>query len=95
MRKVWDTPLPAPAEPAGDASIEAAFRLAELHARQANEAFYRCRRYVDGWLAHADSATGLIPRTLGVDFWNGRDAAADNYPFMVLTAAMTRATSRS
>ncbi len=88
MRRVWDVPLPAPAETAGDAGIEAAFRLAELHARQANEAFYRCRRYVDGWLAHADSATGLIPRTLGVDFWNGRDAAADNYSFMVLTAAM-------
>ncbi len=88
MRGVWDTPLSAPAVPAGDAGVEAAFRLAELHARQANEAFYRCRRYVNGWLAHADSATGLIPRTLGVDFWNGRDAAADNYPFMVLTAAM-------
>jgi hypothetical protein len=89
MRKVWDTPLPAPANPAADARIEAAFRLAEQHARQANEAFYRSRRYVDGWLAHADSATGLIPRNLMVDFWNGRDAAADNYPFMVLTAAMT------
>jgi hypothetical protein len=89
MRAVWDTPFGAPAKPVGDARVEAAFRLAETHARQANEAFYRCRRYVDGWLAHADSATGLIPRTLVVDFWNGRDAAADNYPFMVLTAAMT------
>ena len=89
MRRVWDTPLPAPSKPAGDARIEAAFRLAEQHARQANEAFYRSRRYVDGWLAYADSATGLIPRNLMVDFWNGRDAAADNYPFMVLTAAMT------
>ena len=47
--------------------------------------------YVDGWLAHADPATGLIPRNLteSRDFWNGRDSAADNYPFMVLTAAMT------
>ena len=89
MRKVWDTPLSAPVKSAGDARIEAAFRLAEQHARQANEAFYRSRRYVDGWLAYADSATGLIPRNLLVDFWNGRDAAADNYPFMVLTAAMT------
>lgn len=89
MRAVWDTPLPAPAEPAADARIEAAFRLAEMHARQANEAFYRSRRYVDGWLAHADSTTGLIPRNLLVDFWNARDAGADNYPYMVLTAAMT------
>ncbi|MBM4050050.1 MAG: hypothetical protein FJ279_33555 [Planctomycetes bacterium] len=67
------------------------FRQAEKNARLANEAFYRCRRFVDGWLAHADAATGLIPRNLSAsgNFWNGRDAAADNYPFMVLTAAMT------
>ena len=91
MRKVWDTPLPVPAKPNDDAGREAAFRLAEGHARQANEAFYRSRRFIDGWLAHADPATGLIPRNLSAsrDFWNGRDAAADNYPFMVLTAAMT------
>ena len=91
MRKSWDTPAPAPAKPASDARIEAAFRLAEKHARQANEAFYRSRRFIDGWLAHADPATGLIPRNLteGRDYWNGRDSAADNWPFMVLTAAMT------
>ncbi len=89
MRKQWDTPLPAPAKPASDAKIEAAFRFAEKHARQANEAFYRSRKFIDGWLAHADPATGLIPRNLQVDYWNGRDSAADNWPFMVLTAAMT------
>jgi hypothetical protein len=46
---------------------------------------------VDGWLGHADPATGLIPRNLreSLDFWNGHDCAADNYPFMVLAAAMT------
>ncbi|MBL9138569.1 MAG: hypothetical protein JNK85_22060 [Verrucomicrobiales bacterium] len=55
------------------------------------EAYRRCVRYVDAWLAHADPATGLIPRNLrdGRDFWNGRDAGADNYAFMVLTAALT------
>ncbi|MCX6897115.1 MAG: hypothetical protein NT105_00310 [Verrucomicrobia bacterium] len=91
MRKVWDTPTAAPAQPASDAHIEAAFRLAEKHARQANEAFFRSRRFIDGWLAYADPATGLIPRNLNEsrDFWNGRDSAADNWPFMVLTAAMT------
>ncbi|MBK8977773.1 MAG: hypothetical protein IPM29_17840 [Planctomycetes bacterium] len=58
---------------------------------QANEALRRCRDYVRGWLAHADPETGLIPRNLsdGRGYWNGRDAAADNYPFMVLTAAWT------
>jgi len=70
---------------------EAQFAQARQNARVANEAFERCHRYVVGWLAHADPASGLIPRNLGEsrDFWNGRDSAADNYPFMVLTAAMT------
>ncbi|MCX6925629.1 MAG: hypothetical protein NT154_20825, partial [Verrucomicrobia bacterium] len=66
------------------------FRQAETNARLANEAFFRCRRYIDGWLAHCDSVTGLFPRNLREsNYWNGRDSAADNYPFMVLTAAMT------
>jgi len=91
MRKAWDTPLPAPARPEADPAAEAAFRRAEENARRANEALYRCRKFVDGWLAHADPATGLIPRNLtqSRDYWNGRDSAADNYPFMVLTCALT------
>ncbi|MBM3859776.1 MAG: hypothetical protein FJ395_09020 [Verrucomicrobia bacterium] len=77
MRTIWDR---EPANPS----------LAEHNARQAAEAFYRCRKFVAGWLARADPKTGLIPRNFrGSDYWNGRDAAADNYPFMVLTAAMT------
>jgi len=77
MRKIWDRQPPEPSP-------------AERNARQAAEAFYRCRKYIDGWLAHADPKTGLIPRNLrDSNYWNGRDAAADNYPFMVLTAAMT------
>ncbi len=67
------------------------FQQAALNAEAASEAFERCHRYVEAWLAHADPATGLIPRNLreSKDFWNGRDSAADNYPFMVLTAALT------
>jgi hypothetical protein len=89
MRALWDREPLAPATPA--TPTETAFRQAEQNARLAAEAFYRCRRYVDGWLAHADPVTGLIPRNLGDhrDLWNGRDAAADNYPFMVLTCALT------
>lgn len=67
------------------------FARAVANAERANEAFARCRRYVDGWLRHADAKTGLIPRNLaaGKDIWNAQDSAADNYPFMVLTAAIT------
>jgi len=66
-------------------------RRALIHGLQASEALRRCRRYIDGWLAHCDPATGLVPRNLGGDkhIWNGKDAAADNYAFMVLTAALT------
>ena len=68
-----------------------AWQRAAIHGRQANEALRRCRKYVDGWLAHADPKTGLIPRNLGSGkhFWNGRDSGADNYAFMVLTCALT------
>lgn len=56
----------------------------------AREAFLKCWRYVYGWLQHADPATGLIPRNLRESFyWNARDSAADNYPFMVLTTFLT------
>ncbi|NOS71821.1 MAG: hypothetical protein HOP33_18065 [Verrucomicrobia bacterium] len=67
------------------------FQQAERNSHAASEAFERCHRYVEAWLAHSDPTTGLIPRNLreGRDFWNGRDSAADNYPFMVLTAALT------
>ena len=63
---------------------------AEKNAEQSRRAVQFCRRYVHGWLAHADPVSGLIPRNLtGDDYWNSKDAAADNYPFMVLTAAIT------
>ncbi|MBN1349899.1 hypothetical protein JXJ21_10850 [candidate division KSB1 bacterium] len=67
------------------------FQKAVQNARFANEAFRRCSNFVSGWLNHADPRTGLIPRNLSKskDIWNARDAAADNYPFMVLTAAIT------
>ncbi len=89
MRALWDRAPPPPASP--PTGVEAIFRRAEQNARVAAEGLYRCRRYVDGWLAHADPESGLIPRNLreSRDFWNGRDSGADNYPFMVLTAALT------
>ncbi len=61
------------------------------NAALANEAFVRSRNYVEGWLNFgADTKTGLLRRNLSSsNYWNGRDAAADNYPFMVLTSFFT------
>lgn len=91
MRATWDRPAALAENPDLTSAELALVRQAERNGRGAAEAFYRCRRFVDGWLAHADPASGLIPRNFreSRDFWNGRDSAADNYPFMVLTAAMT------
>jgi len=96
MQSIWDREPPPPtdsqaADSPADDRQQAAFRLAEKHARQANEQFFRCRRFVEGWLAQADPTTGLIPRNLNRDrdIWNAKDSAADNYPFMVLSAALT------
>ncbi len=67
------------------------FEKAAEDGKLANEGFVRCRNYVRGWLTYADPKTRLIPRNLtrDTDIWNAQDCAADNYPFMVLTAAMT------
>ena len=67
-----------------------AWRQADRNGDLAQECLIRCRDFVRGWLAFADPATGLIPRNLGVsrDFWNGKDSAADNYSFMVLTTSL-------
>ncbi len=65
------------------------FEIVKQNAVLANEALVRSENFVYGWLDHADPATGLIPRNLTKDslIWNAKDAAADNYPFMVLTAS--------
>ena len=89
MRKIWDRE-PAPGIKDNGLLAEK-FRQAERNGRAATEALYRCHAFVKGWLAYCDPKSGLFPRNLkeSRDFWNGRDSAADNYPFMVLTAALT------
>lgn len=70
---------------------QAAFDQARTNGQLVNEGLERCKNLVRDWLKEADPTTGLIPRNLtdSRDFWNAKDAAADNYPFMVLTAALT------
>ncbi|MCX6217878.1 hypothetical protein [Spirosoma sp.] len=77
---------------AGAQSSGLLFEQASLNGRLANSGFRRCALYLNGWLAEADSGTGLIPRNLtdSRHFWNAYDAAADNYPFMVMTASLLR-----
>lgn len=67
---------------------EGAFKKAAANGKLANEGFKRCGRYVEGWLKHADPKTGLIPCNFKKDYWNAKNSAADNYPFMVLTASL-------
>jgi hypothetical protein len=64
------------------------FVLADENGTLANQGFIKCKNFVKGWLQYRDSASGLIPRNINEskDFWNAKDAAADNYPFMVLTS---------
>ena len=53
-------------------------------------AFLKSWHFVLGWLQCADPVTGLIPRNLkDSPYWNAKDSAADNYPFMVLTSFFT------
>lgn len=57
----------------------------------AAEGVERSHRLMLDWLDHADRRTGLLPRNLmdDRDYWNAKDAAADLYPFLVLTAYFT------
>ncbi|MBH45553.1 MAG: hypothetical protein CMC93_02930 [Flavobacteriaceae bacterium] len=54
----------------------------------AQESFRRSLSFTKAWLEKADPESGLIPSNLNakVDVWDPANAAADNYPFMVLTA---------
>ena len=65
------------------------FDKALTNGQLANEGFRRCHQYVEGWLKLADPETKLIPRNKNDRYWNAKDSAADNYPFMVLTTSFT------
>ncbi|MDR1675366.1 MAG: hypothetical protein LBR86_02700 [Tannerella sp.] len=62
--------------------------------KQANEGYERSLKFVEGWLTTADSISGLLPNLVsdmfnnseGTGRWEPHNTAADNYPFMVLTA---------
>lgn len=71
-------------------AAESRFAEAAANGRLVQEGLNRCNRYLHAWLATAEPTTGLIPRNLtDSPYWNGKDSAADNYPFMVLSADFT------
>jgi len=77
---------------AGVQAADDPWRIAQQNARHSQQAIQFGRRYVNGWLAHADPVTGLLPRRVDNSahrFWNAHDCAADNYPFLTLYALMT------
>lgn len=60
------------------------------NSKQANEGYVRSLDFTKAWLGKTDSISGLIPSNLTrkTDLWEPHNSAADNYPFMVLTAFM-------
>ena len=58
------------------------------NADMSHKSFQRSLDFTRSWLQKADPISGLIPSNLKskVDLWDPANAAADNYPFMVLTA---------
>lgn len=75
---------------AASAGAADSWKLAEKNAAEARAAIRLCHRLARGWLEQADPVSGLIPRNLTRDwYWNAQDAAADNFPFYLLTAFVT------
>tara|TARA_B100001063_G_scaffold203476_1_gene197658 strand:+ start:449 stop:2068 length:1620 start_codon:yes stop_codon:yes gene_type:complete len=58
------------------------------NAELSHESFQRSLDFTRAWLQKTDPESGLIPSNLNnrIDLWDPANAAADNYPFMVLTA---------
>ena len=61
---------------------------AVINGNLAQESFKRSLNFTNAWLKFRDQESGLIPTNLTnkIDFWEPANSAADNYPFMVLTA---------
>jgi hypothetical protein len=61
---------------------------ARANAVAAQQGFQHAARYLSGWLGKRIEPSGLIPKNDQYRVWEPKNAAADNYTFMVLTAAM-------
>lgn len=61
----------------------------QRNAAAAQEAFTRCHRLMEAWLARRNPATSLLPQNLNSPVWTPENSAADLWPFLVLTAYFT------
>ena len=61
---------------------------AVINGNLAQESFKRSLKFTNVWLERRDPESGLIPTNFNkkIDLWEPANSAADNYPFMVLTA---------
>jgi len=76
-------------------AVEPALLAARANAERAHEGYARSLRLTRAWLAARDPRSGLIPsrlpgeaKTDRTDVWEPHNAAADNYAFMTLSAAL-------
>lgn len=61
----------------------------QRNATAAQEAFIRCHRLMEAWLARRDPVTSLLPQNLNSPVWTPENSAADLWSFLVLTAYFT------
>jgi hypothetical protein len=61
---------------------------ARTNAAMAQQGFQHAANYLHGWSAKRIAPSGLIPKNDEYQVWEPKNAAADNYTFMVLTAAL-------
>ena len=63
---------------------------ARANAAMAQQGFQHAANYLRGWSAKRSKPSGLIPKNDEYRVWEPKNAAADNYTFMVLTAALLK-----
>jgi hypothetical protein len=89
---LWVAALPACRSHGSATAAEGnAFAAADRRLDRTHEIAVRAHRYLDLWLARIDPETGLLPRESADEMparWRPADNAADNYPYLVLAAAM-------
>lgn len=74
---------------ASEQTTESLWDAAARNGRQAQDALTRCDGLFRAWYAHKGAANCLLPQNLKSRQWTAENAAADLWPFFVLTAYVT------